>query len=341
MSNNKYLSKIQKYVLLSTIVFISLILISYGLSFTQTDAVDNGNVDESAIEENISKSISPEELIYTAGNTHQIIIFGEIHKMAQSKTLLKKTIKRLHFDYGFDYLMLEIGEDYQHIVDEYLETGNELLLRKNPWTLFSPFLASEQYLKIYKSVYQINKISTRKMKIICADYDPLKYSQDYEMIRNRDKHFMEVLNKKVFLSRPYAKMVIFIGAYHAMKHNVWEEMKEFDPNGMIFKSDPLGMHLERAFPNKVFSIYIDGIIPPGYDSEGFFLTQIGSLYKTQQINMPVIPFALMIKNIDKIKLKVMKNISLTENYDGYIFVGELEPLKLIDIKKWNNKRNKD
>ncbi len=333
--NQTLLTNIKRYLLLALVLFFSLIL-SYSYSFTQS-----GTIDKEAIQEDFSKSISPEKLIYTAGESHKILIYGEIHKMAQSKVLLTKTIKKLHFDYGFDYLMLEIGEDYQEIVNEYVETGNELLLRKNPWTLFSPFLASEQYLKIYKSVYQINKTSDRKMRIICADYDPLKYAQDYEMIRKRDKHFMKVLNKEVFWGNTDAKVIIFIGAYHSMKNNVWEQMKEFDPNGMIFKSDPLGVYLEKAFPGEVFSIYIDGIIPKHYDPEGFFLTQIGTLYKTQQINMPIIPFALIIRDIDKLNLKVMKNISLFGNFDGYIFSGEFESLKLINIKKWKNKRNKN
>lgn len=292
--------------------------------------------------EEISKCITPEEMICNAAQKNKIIMFGEIHIMAQPKELLTRTIKKLHFDYGFNYLVLEIGENYQYLVDEYLETGNELILRKNPWTLFSPWHASEQYIKIYKAVYQINKVSKNKMKIICADYDPIKYSENYELIRNRDEHIMEILQQEIFTVDKAAKVVIFIGAYHVIKNNVWEYMKEFDPFGVIFEKNPLGFHLNKAFPNKVFSIYIDGIIPKDIDEDGLFLTDIGILYKKQMITMVPVPFALLVENnISISKFNVMSKIPIASNFDGYIFAGPLEKLKLIDIEDWKSKKDKN
>lgn len=297
-------------------------------------------VTEKDILKGLSETIEPENMIYKAGAENKILIFGEIHPMAQPKKLLAKTIKKLHREYGFNYLALEVGENFQPIVDEYLETGNELLLRKNPWTLFSPWHASEEHIKIYKAVYQINKRHENKMKIICMDYNPIEYSQDYDMIRDRDSHMMFNLNEQIFKQDADAKLIILIGAYHALKNNVWETMKDYDTYGIMFKQDPLGVHLENKYPEEIFSIYIDGIVPKDYDNNGFFLTDIGNLYQQHMITMPVVPFAMMVENGIIAELNVMKKIPAVDNFDGYIFTGEFEELKHIDIDKWNNKKDK-
>jgi hypothetical protein len=311
-----------------------MIIVSYSSVSTQE------NDDGILLNEINENSITPEGMLYDAAKVNKVIIYGEIHIMAQPKEFLYKTIKTLNNEYRFNYLALEIGEKYQPIVDKYLETGNELILRKNPWTLFSPMHASEQYLKIYKSVYQINKVSNTKMKIVCIDYDPVEYSQNYELIRDRDNFMMKNLNEKVFSVDEDAKLIIFIGAYHSLKNNVWELMKELDPYGIMFKSDPLGVHLNKAFPGKVFSFYIDGIVPKSYDNLGVFLSQIGTLYEQHLIMAPV-PFAININNDIKLtELSVMKKIPIKGNFDGYMFVGDFEELKLINLSDWANKKDK-
>jgi hypothetical protein len=329
-----FLIKRHKIFLLSLLILLLIYIFAQNLTTQEIE-------DEPLLEE-IYNSIKPEEMIYKAASNNRVLIYGEIHPMAQPKMYLARTIKKLHYDYDYDYLVLEIGDTYQPIIDKYLETGNELLLRKNPWTLFSPWHASEQHIKIYKAVYQINKRTPdNPMKIVCADYNPEQYGQNSELLKSRDKHIMENINNEILEKNKEANIIILIGAYHALKNNVWEYMKEYDPYGIVFKEDPLGVHLNKLFPDEVFSFYIDGIIPDTYDENGYFLSKIGILYKKHLITMAPIPFALFIDNSVDTKFNIFKEVPISGNYDGYIFVGEFEELKYIDVEQWKNKKNKD
>jgi hypothetical protein len=322
------------------LISIFFILILYTMFIAPGFTQDNDS-ENPLLEEIVRYHIDPYQMIFDSAKSHDILIYGEIHTMAYPKEIFAGSIKKLHFDYGFNYIALEIGESCQDIINEYLETGNELLLRKNPWTLFSPWHASEQYLKIYKTVYQINQISERKMRIICMDYDPLTYSNDLTLLRDRDRYMMEVLDREVFSIDKSAKLLILIGAYHAVKSNVWEYMKDIDSEGLLFKNDPLGAFLQKRFPAKVFSFYIDGIIPDVYDDEGFFQTSISELYSKQMLTMSAIPFALLFDRIpEAFHLNILMKIPIEGNFDGYIFTGDSEELKRIDINKWKNKKDK-
>jgi hypothetical protein len=208
--------------------------------------------------------------------------------------------------------------------------------------LFSPWHASEQYLKIYKTVYQINQVSENKMEIICMDYDPIRYSNDLSLLRDRDKYMMDILEEKVLSKDNNAKILILIGAYHAVKTNVWDYMKDIDSKGLMFEKDPLGALLCIEYPEKVFSFYIDGIIPDIYDEEGFFQTSISQLYTQKMLTVSPVPFALLVEKImENPDFNILMKIPIEGNFDGYIFTGDSEELKRIDIEKWKSKNNKD
>ncbi len=335
MNNRKAITKL--------LIFILLINITLIIGFIYPTHAQDDDISENPLLDEIAKNnIDPYQMIYKAAESKNILIYGEIHTMAYPKEIFAGSIKTLHKDYGFNYVALEIGKNYQDIVNEYLETGNELTLRKNPWTLFSPWHASEQYLKIYKTVYQINQLSESKIKIICMDYDPIRYSNDLSLLRDRDRYMMDILDDKVFSKDNNAKMLILIGAYHALKSNVWDYMKDVDSQGFIFEKDPLGALLNIKFPDNTFSFYIDGIIPDIYDDEGFFQTSIGQLYNQQMLTMSPVPFALLIEGItNNPDFNILMKIPIEGNFDGYIFTGDSEELKRIDIEKWKSKNNKN
>jgi hypothetical protein len=166
----------------------------------------------------------PLEFLQSALIQHQIVFLGDIHPLAEPKLLVAELIRKQRVGLEIDLLALEVGADQQEWVDRYLSSQPEdtTILLDHPRTLRAHWGISAEYLGIYRSVYQWNRIHPDDpVHILAADLlgwpiAPLTAHMATGGFVNRDI-WMAAAFRKTLQQHPDWRVLIFMGGYHGLK----------------------------------------------------------------------------------------------------------------------------
>tara|TARA_Y100000034_G_scaffold136997_1_gene218154 strand:- start:290 stop:961 length:672 start_codon:yes stop_codon:yes gene_type:complete len=167
----------------------------------------------------------------------KIVLFGEIHGTKEILKLLSDFLSIYAQKNDFN-LCMEIPNENQKFVVDFLKTGNEQHLEKMPFFKFfkkSDGRNSKEYYELIKNIYTLNSKFNRKIKIFFIDINQYNDQNKREeaLANNILKHSSEKIT------------FVILGSIHATKHKI---------NFNNFEITPTGFHLNKKLNNNLISI---------------------------------------------------------------------------------------
>lgn len=169
----------------------------------------------------------PVASIAAAARTHRIVFVADIHGSGATKRLAADAIQAVATQTGLDAVVLEVSSDAQPFIDRYINTApeNTASLMANPAVLRQPNPAAHEYLQIYRRIWRINENvgPDRRIAIYGADapgWPPSSAVSPAELSRryaHRDSVMLEVIERRIFLRNPRARVLIFMTGFHGLK----------------------------------------------------------------------------------------------------------------------------
>lgn len=97
----------------------------------------------------------------------KIILIGEAHFNSANPKIFYDYITKLNKEQGFTEILLELGYSEGYLLNKYLESGNDSLIRNNS------FYKSDDYKKVFKMLYEynLNLPTARKTHFIGVDFE--------------------------------------------------------------------------------------------------------------------------------------------------------------------------
>jgi hypothetical protein len=171
-----------------------------------------------------ARPAAPLRFLQTALSQHRIVFLGDIHPLAEPKLLVTDLIQQQQEEHAIDLLALEVASEQQEWIDRYLTSVPEDpgILLDHPRTLRSHWGVSEEYLGIYRAVYQWNATHPhRPIHVLAADLlgwpiTPLTPHMATGGFVNRDQ-WMAAAFGKALRQHPEWRVLIFMGGYHGLK----------------------------------------------------------------------------------------------------------------------------
>jgi hypothetical protein len=215
----------------------------------------------------------PSDFVLDALSRHPIVFLGDVHPIAEPKQILAEVIRRQDPATAIDLLALEVGSEQQPVIDLYLRSLPEdtTLLVENPRTLRSHWGASQEYLDVYRAVYQWNHANPgHTIRVSASDIRGWPIAPLTEMMAaggfaNRDEWMARsfaVLAK----SHPEWRILIFMGGYHGLQVGGGEV--EVGRTHARFDNWFCGYLKERGIP--VYTILTDARQEDGYGATRVF-----------------------------------------------------------------------
>lgn len=290
----------------------------------------------------VERSWDPVDLIVAAGRTRRIVVLGDVHPSAETKLLAARAVEALARGPGLDAIALEVGAELQPYINAYLGSNpeNASPLFAQPRTLGHQWGTVNAYLEIYRTVWRLNQElePARRIRIIAADLSDwppsrrLAPPQTAALYARRDAHMAETLEREVLGGHPGARVLVFMGGYHALKAGGAElNYGGGEPLALTW----LASRLDQRYPGQVFSILVETAPRPGNYS--LSTTQITSrAYDVFRRGLPgrgtfAIPvdrrFDFMRRPIREprapgIEISIQpRDYRFGEMVDGYIFLG--------------------
>jgi len=171
--------------------------------------------------------VDPVEAIVSAARTHRIIFLADVHGSAATKRLAAEAIEAVAASSGVDAVVLDVTSDAQAYIDRYIDSSpeNTASLLAHPAVLQEPNPASREYLDVYRRVWRINRNvgPDRRISIYAADapdWPPEKAISPAEFARRyarRDSVMAEIIEQRIFLRNPRARVLIFMGGFHGLQ----------------------------------------------------------------------------------------------------------------------------
>ncbi|HEX7120640.1 MAG TPA: hypothetical protein VF212_17740 [Longimicrobiales bacterium] len=210
------------------------------------------------------RRMEPVELIEAAGRANRIVFLGDVHAARAPKWLAADAIEALARGPGLDAVVLEIGADQQPYIDAYLasEPENATILFAHPRTLHQARGVDREFLEIYHRVWTLNNEfgPGRRIRILAADlpgWPPDRRLAPPVAARRyaaRDAYMEQVIEREVLAGDPSARILIFMGGYHGLKHGgATLDVAGARPVRVTW----LAARLQQRHPGEVFTILPD------------------------------------------------------------------------------------
>ena len=162
--------------------------------------------------------------VLRAFDTHDIVMFGEIHGNKQEYEWLRSLVATPEFADRVDDIVMEVGNSlYQESVDRYL-SGDDVPLEqaqkawRNVVGMVGP--PSPVYASLYQAVRETNlkRRGKHQMRIVCGDADlDWEKVKDREQIMpyldNRDQRYTQVVKDEVLAKRHRALLIMGSGHF--------------------------------------------------------------------------------------------------------------------------------
>lgn len=290
-----------------------------------------------------ARRIAPVELVEAAGRANRIVFLGDVHHAHAPKLLAAAAVEALARGPGLDALVLEVGADQQPYIDAYLasEPENAAILLAHPRTLHQARGVDRSYLEIYRRVWKLNQElgPGRRIEIIAADlpgwpperrHPPAVAARRYAA---RDAHMEQVIEREVLAGNPLARVLIFMGGYHGLKHGGATLAVAGAPPVRVTW---LAARLLANHPGEVYTILPDAPrVPAGEDEVvAYAPTRAFELLRRNLTDAPG-PFALRVdESFDFLSTPILEanlpgfelsadpeEYTLTDVIDGYVFLG--------------------
>ncbi len=289
------------------------------------------------------RRIEPVALIEAAGRSNRIVFLGDVHRASSPKRLAADAIEVLARGPGLDAVVLEVGADQQPYIDAYLasEPENATILFAHPRTLHQAWGVDRAYLEIYRSVWALNQElgPGRRIRVLAADLPGWPPDQRLpppvaaHRYAARDAHMEELIEREVLAGNPWARILIFMGGYHGLKHGG----ATLDvAGGAPVEVTWLGARLQRRHPGELFTILPD--LPRTPSAEGdavaYAATRAFDLLR-RNMREAATPFALRVDgSFDFLSRPILEadlpglklsldpaDYTLKDVIDGYMFLG--------------------
>ena len=205
----------------------------------------------------------------------KLILFGEIHGTKEIPKLIEKFLIEIAKTEEFN-ICLEIPEEFQEKIDEFMESGNDDVLENIPFFLEpdnQDGRGSLEYLDIIKEINNIDKNYKRNIKIFCIDSN----SDNQE---RRESYLAENILKKISDKKTFA----ILGDVHASKSFVSFFGKKFLPaGGILFNKLGNKMFSTRILPKKgeFFNFGVKKIIES--NSEDLFNKNFDYIHELEKV----------------------------------------------------------
>ncbi|MGH7481096.1 MAG: hypothetical protein ACRELV_03000 [Longimicrobiales bacterium] len=212
----------------------------------------------------------PAELVSGLARAHRIVVLGDIHGHAGAKRTAADVIVTLAQGSGLDAVALEVDSDLQPVIDLYLATTPEdaSILLNADGVLNEAWGTGGAYLDLYRTVWRVNRElgadrSIRLIAVDLPDWPPggaLSPADAAERYGRRDAHMAAVLDSAVLVPTPRARVLAFVGGYHALR----------GVDGLLRAGggDPirigwLASRLRARYPGEVVNVLMDAAARPG------------------------------------------------------------------------------
>jgi hypothetical protein len=228
----------------------------------------------------LAGAVAPANFVREAMTQHRVVFLGDIHPLAEPKQILVDVLRRRDATHRVDILALEVGNEQQPYIDAYLasEPENPQILIDNDRTLRSHWGASDDYLRIYRAVYALNRQpGAPPIRIVAADMRGWPIAPLSEMMAaggsvQREDNMARTFVKMLAAAPPDARVLVFMGGYHGLK-------------GMGATVTVGGAHdeIERWFAGHVLESGVDiyTILADARQDAGPSATRVFELLRTQ------------------------------------------------------------
>lgn len=232
----------------------------------------DGNV-ESLVAYARERGVEPVRLIEAAGRANRFVFLGDVYRSRAPKLLAAEAIEALARGPGLDAVVLEVGIDQQSYIDAYLESDPEniAILYAHPRTLQRQWGVERAYLEIYRRVWKLNNElgPTRSIRVLAADLpgwpseQRLPPPEAARLYATRDLHMAEVIEHEILDHDPWARVLIFMGGHHGLKHGTATlRIAGAEPVRVTW----LATRLNERHPGEVFTILPDTPPVPAADN---------------------------------------------------------------------------
>lgn len=241
-----------------------------------------------------SAELAPVELVTRAARANRIVFLSDIHNSAAAKQFAAQAITEVARTSGLDAVVLEVGEDQQPYIDQYLLRSPEdaSVLLSHPRTLREPGSASRAYLEIYRAIWRINEKRgpAERVRVIAADLPgwPLGTNESpaaaAREMGKRSEHMTQIVMDNVFSTIPTARILVFMTGFNALKTG---QLLLQTSGTTPVEARPFAERL-AAQTDEVYSFLVDA---PGSGSRGAELTpylgtHVSDVLREQGIRKP-------------------------------------------------------
>ncbi len=284
---------------------------------------------------------APEALAEQLARGHRLLVVGAERGSAQARRLAAGMVERLAERPGLDAVAVDVPSDVQPVLDRYLNTTPEdaSLLLETPRALGAPD-GEQSMLQLYHRVWQLNseRGPARRIRIVALDLpawpasDALSPRDAARLYARRDAHMDSTLEAEVLSGSSRARVLAFVGGYHAMQ-NVSGEL--LSGGGDRIRLRWFADRLRRDHEGDVATILLDGTNRPGpyagvalYRGTRAYAILQGRLGRTSSFGVPVD------EHFDRLRDPVLTDASagltlqilpadyrLSDVADGYVFMG--------------------
>ncbi len=225
--------------------------------------------------------LPPAQLIADGGRTQRIVVLGDVPASGAAKRIAADAVERLALGSGLDAVVLDVDRGAQPYIDAYLEASAEdaSILLSHPQALPGP--NADDYLGIYRRVYQLNQKlgADRAIAVTAAGtlgWPPqgaLAPRAEAELYARRGPAMDSLIEQRVFRRDPKARVLVFVEGYQALKSGSGAVAAG---GGAPVPVSWLAALLTSAHPGEVFSVLQDG--PPGALREGSDISYTGTRF---------------------------------------------------------------
>lgn len=174
-----------------------------------------------------SAQLAPLDLVTRAARANRIVFLSDIHNSVTAKQFAARAITEVARTSGLDAVVVEVGEDQQPYIDQYLLRSPEdaSVLLSHPRTLREPGSAARAYLEIYRAIWKVNEKRgpAERIRVIAADLpgwpvganeSPAEAARD---MGKRSEHMAKIVTEQVLSTIPTARIFVFMTGFNAMK----------------------------------------------------------------------------------------------------------------------------
>lgn len=266
----KILRKILKAIIFfaGTIIGLMLLYIVFNLNLFHKEKILSSVQIKIYLKSIDNENSDPFKFVADKFDNHSIVFLGELHKRKQDLDFFSKLILYLYETKKINVIGWEFGAaEYQKDADS-LVTASEFDRKKAIAIMRNSmyFWCYEEYLNIFKTIWQINKTITQdKEKIrflqLNRPYNPRLLNSPDKNIRleeikkgNFDNTLPGIVEKEVIQQNK--KILIYCGLHHSLT--------KFKTPKFFFLKDNMraGQMLYEKYPDKIFQICILPPFPP-------------------------------------------------------------------------------